>query len=214
MTPNGSALHEAALCGKENVVKTLLMHGIDTEATDADGRTVLDLLMEFPPHVTQNMIKVIKKYRRRYEEQFYQNHSFSNSYGRNSYDQRDAQYGERIPSPSSPIYQQKYSKSLDRNSYFQNVSTKPNTPKKPPRRNLSVSPTHLDHGYTFSTFEGNSVAKNSLNQNPTACTSSSSADSIHSAANQVPSSLTAAAPYEFVYLAKSGNNNTQGNQAP
>lgn len=39
----------------------------------------------------------------------------------------------------------------------------PTPPKKPPRRNLSISPTHLDHGYTFTTFEGNN--HDNLNNN-------------------------------------------------
>lgn len=94
MTPNGSALHEAALCGKENVVKLLLMHGIDVELQNADGRSVLDLLMEFPPHVTKNMVALITKYRKRYSsEEMYQNHrTMNSSYARNSYDGRELYY--------------------------------------------------------------------------------------------------------------------------
>lgn len=59
LTPSGSALHEAALCGKENVVRTLLRAGIDLSATDNEGRTALDILREFPPHVTKHIIAVI-----------------------------------------------------------------------------------------------------------------------------------------------------------
>lgn len=59
LTPSGSALHEAALCGKESVVRTLLKAGIDLNATDAEERTVLDILKEFPPHVTKHIIDVI-----------------------------------------------------------------------------------------------------------------------------------------------------------
>jgi hypothetical protein len=63
LTPNGSALHEAALCGKENVVKTLLREGIDLDLTDCDGRTVFHLLDEFPPHVVSRIRNCINKYR-------------------------------------------------------------------------------------------------------------------------------------------------------
>ncbi|KAL9888981.1 uncharacterized protein ACN427_008415 isoform 1-T4 [Glossina fuscipes fuscipes] len=63
LTPSGSALHEAALCGKESVVKTLLKAGIDLNATDAEERTVLDILKEFPAHVTKHIIDVINNLR-------------------------------------------------------------------------------------------------------------------------------------------------------
>uniref|UniRef100_A0A1I8MHD5 Uncharacterized protein n=1 Tax=Musca domestica TaxID=7370 RepID=A0A1I8MHD5_MUSDO len=63
LTPSGSALHEAALCGKETVVRTLLKAGIDLNATDAEDRTVLDILKEFPPHVTKHIIDVINNFR-------------------------------------------------------------------------------------------------------------------------------------------------------
>lgn len=59
LTPSGTALHEAALCGKENVVRTLLKAGINLNATDNEGRTALDILREFPPHVTKHIVAVI-----------------------------------------------------------------------------------------------------------------------------------------------------------
>lgn len=59
-TTSGTALHEAALCGKESVVRTLLRAGIDLNCTDAEGRTALDILKEFPAHVTKGIIGVIK----------------------------------------------------------------------------------------------------------------------------------------------------------
>lgn len=58
-TTAGTALHEAALCGKDSVVRALLDAGADLEATDADGRTALDLLEQFPPHVTRGIVSVI-----------------------------------------------------------------------------------------------------------------------------------------------------------
>lgn len=63
LTPNGSALHEAALCGKENVVKTLLREGIDLDLTDLDGRNVYHLLDEFPAHVVNRIRNVINNHR-------------------------------------------------------------------------------------------------------------------------------------------------------
>lgn len=59
LTTSGTALHEAALCGKDSVVRTLLDYGSDLSVTDSDGRTALDLLEQFPPHVTKGIISVI-----------------------------------------------------------------------------------------------------------------------------------------------------------
>lgn len=59
LTPSGTALHEAALCGKDNVVRSLLDSGANLDATDREGRTALDLLEEFPPHVTKGIVSVI-----------------------------------------------------------------------------------------------------------------------------------------------------------
>lgn len=59
VTQCGTALHEAALCGKDSVVKILLEFGADLSVTDSEGRTALDLLKEFPPHVTRGIVSVI-----------------------------------------------------------------------------------------------------------------------------------------------------------
>ncbi|KAK2102427.1 hypothetical protein P7K49_020094, partial [Saguinus oedipus] len=47
-TEKGSALHEAALFGKVDVVRVLLETGIDANIKDSLGRTVLDILKEHP----------------------------------------------------------------------------------------------------------------------------------------------------------------------
>lgn len=48
-TGSGTALHEAAQCGKTEVARTLLEHGINTHIRDIHRRTVEDLLKQFPP---------------------------------------------------------------------------------------------------------------------------------------------------------------------
>lgn len=60
-TAAGTAMHEAALCGKMEVVRTLLDHGIDLSIRDSRHNTVLDLLSQFPEHVTHDIMAVIKR---------------------------------------------------------------------------------------------------------------------------------------------------------
>ncbi|XP_030370677.1 ankyrin repeat and sterile alpha motif domain-containing protein 1B [Scaptodrosophila lebanonensis] len=89
LTPSGTALHEAALCGKENVVRTLLKAGIDLNATDSENRTALDILKEFPPHVTKHIIAVINNFRHQMDtddgdEVIYRHHVLPPSGARNS----------------------------------------------------------------------------------------------------------------------------------
>ncbi|CAG5076302.1 Similar to Anks1b: Ankyrin repeat and sterile alpha motif domain-containing protein 1B (Mus musculus) [Cotesia congregata] len=62
-TSAGTAMHEAALCGKMEVVRTLLDRGVDLGIRDARHNTVLDLLGQFPPHVTHDITAVIKRHR-------------------------------------------------------------------------------------------------------------------------------------------------------
>ncbi|EDW24903.1 GL24400 [Drosophila persimilis] len=62
LTHAGSALHEAALCGKKSVVVTLLKAGIFVYATDGNGRTALDILSDYPPHVTYDIVGVINDF--------------------------------------------------------------------------------------------------------------------------------------------------------
>ncbi|KAL9892302.1 ankyrin repeat and sterile alpha motif domain-containing protein 1B isoform X2 [Glossina fuscipes] len=60
LTHNGTALHEAALCGKKSVVYTLLKSGVDPTAVDGQGRSALDVLKDYPPHVTYEIASIIK----------------------------------------------------------------------------------------------------------------------------------------------------------
>lgn len=59
LTTSGTALHEAALHGKDSVVRTLLEFGCDLSLTDSDGQTALDLLKQFPQHVTKGIVSII-----------------------------------------------------------------------------------------------------------------------------------------------------------
>lgn len=59
-TSAGTAMHEAALCGKMEVVRALLDRGVDLGIRDSRHNTVLDLLGQFPPHVTHDITAVIK----------------------------------------------------------------------------------------------------------------------------------------------------------
>uniref|UniRef100_A0A8D9B6D7 Ankyrin repeat and sterile alpha motif domain-containing protein 1B n=1 Tax=Cacopsylla melanoneura TaxID=428564 RepID=A0A8D9B6D7_9HEMI len=61
-TASGTALHEAALCGKLEVVKTLLENGADLRITDSNHNTVLDLLKQFPPHAVQDISAIVHHY--------------------------------------------------------------------------------------------------------------------------------------------------------
>uniref|UniRef100_A0A3Q2XNQ3 Ankyrin repeat and sterile alpha motif domain containing 1B n=1 Tax=Hippocampus comes TaxID=109280 RepID=A0A3Q2XNQ3_HIPCM len=61
-TENGSALHEAALYGKMDVVRLLLDSGIDTNLRDSLGRTALDILREHPAVKSQQITALIQEY--------------------------------------------------------------------------------------------------------------------------------------------------------
>lgn len=60
LTGAGTALHEAALCGKLDVVRALLDAGVDLGVRDARRQTVLDLLGQFPEHVVRDIKYVIQ----------------------------------------------------------------------------------------------------------------------------------------------------------
>uniref|UniRef100_A0A8C0UR47 Ankyrin repeat and sterile alpha motif domain-containing protein 1B-like n=1 Tax=Cyanistes caeruleus TaxID=156563 RepID=A0A8C0UR47_CYACU len=58
----GSALHEAALFGKVEVVRILLETGIDTNIKDSLGRTVLDILKEHPSQQSLQIAALLQEY--------------------------------------------------------------------------------------------------------------------------------------------------------
>lgn len=59
-THAGTALHEAALCGKSEVVRTLLEHGVDLSIRNANKCTVKDLLSQFPVNATSEIMGLLK----------------------------------------------------------------------------------------------------------------------------------------------------------
>jgi ankyrin repeat and SAM domain-containing protein 1 len=62
LTPAGTALHEAALCGKLEVVRCLLEHGVSLSARDQGNMTVLEVLAQFPAHLTHEMSALITRH--------------------------------------------------------------------------------------------------------------------------------------------------------
>ncbi len=44
----GTALHEAAMCGKSDTVELLLDKGVNLQLKDAEGHTVLEVMEQFP----------------------------------------------------------------------------------------------------------------------------------------------------------------------
>lgn len=60
MTQTGTALHEAALCGKVDVVRRLLDDGIDVTLKDSRGFTALRLVQDLPTPVAQEIATLIQ----------------------------------------------------------------------------------------------------------------------------------------------------------
>ncbi len=58
-TPRGTSLHEAAICGKLDVVRTLLAAGIDTNLTDQEDRTVLQVMHAIKTPASAEVVKAI-----------------------------------------------------------------------------------------------------------------------------------------------------------
>jgi hypothetical protein len=62
LTPGGTALHEAALGGKLEVVRSLLDHGVSLSGRDQGNMTVLEVLAQFPAHLTHEMSALITRH--------------------------------------------------------------------------------------------------------------------------------------------------------
>lgn len=61
-TKSGTALHEAALFGKVEVVRTLLEHGVNPSIRDSKNCTVMDLLSQFNnAQAAQEIITLLKR---------------------------------------------------------------------------------------------------------------------------------------------------------
>ena len=58
-TARGTALHEAALCGKIEVVRRLLEAGINLELRDQQDKTVLEIMNELKTTRTREVIHII-----------------------------------------------------------------------------------------------------------------------------------------------------------
>ena len=58
-TARGTALHEAALCGKIEIVRTLLEAGVNLELRDQGDKTVLEIMNELKTARTREVIHII-----------------------------------------------------------------------------------------------------------------------------------------------------------
>ena len=58
-TARGTALHEAAICGKLEVAQTLLESGINLELRDQEDKTVLEVMNELKTPRTRDIIHMI-----------------------------------------------------------------------------------------------------------------------------------------------------------
>lgn len=60
-TKAGTALHEAALCGKVEVVKCLLDNGVNPAIRNSNNYTVMDLLSQFNrAQASQEIMQILK----------------------------------------------------------------------------------------------------------------------------------------------------------
>ncbi|XP_055858077.1 ankyrin repeat and sterile alpha motif domain-containing protein 1B isoform X2 [Episyrphus balteatus] len=162
LTPSGTALHEAALCGKDVVVRTLLEHGADLNATDSENRTPLDVLQEFPPHVTKSIISVINSFRSHENEDLYDRYASEETDEPSSTMGKENKLG--FPNHSDSISASVLTQSFEQSNLSEHqaqvssngeladfyvkmepIKIQKAAPKKPPRRNLSISPTHLQN---------------------------------------------------------------------
>ncbi|XP_026318095.1 ankyrin repeat and SAM domain-containing protein 1A-like isoform X3 [Hyposmocoma kahamanoa] len=165
-TQNGTPLHEAASFGKASVVRVLLSRGAELKAVDRRGKTVHELLDEYKGDASKRVKKEIRDYELNQSRSttcdseddcppFPVQDSPSYPYaagigsGRRRWDEAegtsegDALSVSSAASSCAPLH-------LAHHHDYSKVS--PTPPKKPPRRNLSVSPTHANSpssGYSY-----------------------------------------------------------------
>lgn len=60
LTLTGTALHEAALCGKVDVVRRLLEAGIDVSLRDSSSQSALQIVQDLPTPVAQEITSLIQ----------------------------------------------------------------------------------------------------------------------------------------------------------
>lgn len=240
LTPSGSAMHEAALCGKEKVVKVLLREGIDLDLCDRDGRTVFDLLDEFPAHVVNRIRNVIKDYHQpvydsesddlhenigRYSKRV-QNSSHSgqhansisnNSRGRSHYYRHHQDY-EIYGGTTSPSSMGSFGgdPSSSPAGVLVAISTPRSAPLKPPRKSHSISPpNHSQFSLMTQSLDIDFPYHNNDHLEENDC--SSSASSSHNLKNQTTRNdeqkQTPRAPYEYLYLSHSGESDEKSHQS-
>ena len=58
-TSKGTALHEAAVCGKVDVVECLLDHGINFDLRDQEDRSVIEVMDQLKTPVSVEIIHII-----------------------------------------------------------------------------------------------------------------------------------------------------------
>ena len=58
-TARGTALHEAAICGKIDVVRRLLEAGINLELRDQQDKTVLEIMNELKTSRAREVIHIV-----------------------------------------------------------------------------------------------------------------------------------------------------------
>ncbi|XP_050437843.1 ankyrin repeat and SAM domain-containing protein 1A-like [Adelges cooleyi] len=93
-TGSGTALHEAVQCGKTEVARLLLDHGINTQIRDIHRRTVEDLLKQFPSKVGP-AVEITA---------MLQSHKFNNNNDSDLETDRRSENGDSVPIPLSSPY--------------------------------------------------------------------------------------------------------------